>query len=76
MLDGVSEHILIVDDDPPVRRMLARTIGAEGYEVQEAADGALALVAIAQRPPDLVVLDVAMPGLGGFEVCRRIRARG
>ena len=76
MLAGVSEHILIVDDDPPVRRMLARTIVAEGYGVEEAADGARALVAISQQAPDLVVLDVAMPGLDGFEVCRRIRAKG
>jgi two-component system response regulator MprA len=76
MLEGVSAQILIVDDDPPVRRMLARTIEAEGYRVAEAGDGALALVTIAERAPDLVVLDVAMPGLDGFEVCRRIRAKG
>jgi len=72
----VSERILIVDDDPPVRRMLARTIGAEGYVVGEAADGAQALVAVESSAPDLVVLDVTMPGLDGFEVCRQMRRRG
>jgi two-component system, OmpR family, response regulator MprA len=72
----VSERILIVDDDPPVRRMLARTIGAEGYVVGEARDGAQALVAVESDAPDLVVLDVTMPGLDGFEVCRQMRKRG
>jgi two-component system response regulator MprA len=72
----VSERILIVDDDAPVRRMLARTIAAEGYAVDEAADGAGALIAVDRASPDLVVLDVAMPGLDGIEVCRRVRAKG
>ncbi len=72
----MSERILIVDDDPPVRRMLARTIGAEGYVVGEAGDGAQALVAVESDAPDLVVLDVTMPGLDGFEVCRQMRQRG
>lgn len=76
MLEGVSAQILIVDDDPPVRRMLARTIGAEGYGVDEAADGPHALIAIERRVPDLIVLDVAMPGLDGIDVCRRVRAKG
>jgi len=72
----VSERILIVDDDAPVRRMLARTIAAEGYAVEEAADGAGALIAVDRALPDVVVLDVAMPGLDGIEVCRRVRAKG
>ena len=72
----VSERILIVDDDPPVRRMLLRTIGAEGYAVAEAGDGAGALAAIERDPPDLVVLDVAMPGLDGVSVCRMLRDGG
>jgi len=72
----VSERILIVDDDPPVRRMLVRTIGAEGYAVAEASDGAAALAAVERDAPDLVVLDVAMPGIDGLEVCRILRAHG
>jgi CheY-like chemotaxis protein len=74
---GVSGvGILVVDDDPPIRRMLERTLVAEGYEVRTAGDGGSALVEVERAAPDLLVLDVAMPGLGGLEVCRRVRAKG
>jgi two-component system, OmpR family, response regulator MprA len=72
----MAEAILVVDDDPPIRRMLDRTLAAEGYAVESAADGGDALAALERSAPDLVVLDVAMPGLDGLAVCRRIRARG
>ena len=65
-----------MDDDPPIRRMLERTLVAEGYEVRTAADGGSALVEVERSAPDLLVLDVAMPGLDGLEVCRRVRAKG
>ena len=68
--------VLVVDDDAPIRRMLARTLGAEGYEVKVAADGGAALAVIERSAPDLVVLDVAMPGVDGLEVCRRLRRSG
>jgi two-component system response regulator MprA len=68
--------VLVVDDDAPVRRMLERTLGAEGNEVLSVADGPQALVAIERRIPDLVILDVAMPGMDGLAVCRRLRAKG
>jgi two-component system response regulator MprA len=68
--------ILVVDDDPPIRRMLERTLGAEGYEVRSASDGGVALAAIERSAPDAVVLDVAMPGVDGIGVCRRVRAKG
>jgi two-component system response regulator MprA len=68
--------ILVVDDDAPVRRMLVRALRAEGYDVQAAADGGEALAAIERRMPDAVVLDVAMPGVDGLSVARRLRARG
>jgi two-component system response regulator MprA len=68
--------ILVVDDDPPIRRMLQRTLDAEGYAVSTAADGAAALASMERSAPDLVVLDVAMPGLDGLAVCRRVRAKG
>jgi two-component system, OmpR family, response regulator MprA len=68
--------ILVVDDDAPIRRMLERTLGAEGYDVVSAPDGGSALAAIEASAPDLVVLDVAMPGVGGLDVCRRLRSRG
>jgi DNA-binding response OmpR family regulator/ABC-type transport system involved in multi-copper enzyme maturation permease subunit len=67
---------LIVEDDPPVRRMLERSLHAEGFRVDSAPDGGIAL-AIAERvAPDLVVLDIGMPGLDGLAVCRRLRAGG
>jgi len=68
--------ILVVDDHAPIRRMLDRTLAAEGYAVSSAADGGGALAAIEQSAPDLVVLDVGLPGVDGLAVCRRIRAKG
>lgn len=72
----MSERVLVVDDDAPVRRMLRRTLAAEGLEVVSAADGGRALAAAERDPPDLVVLDVSMPGMDGLAVCRRLRAAG
>jgi two-component system response regulator MprA len=72
----VAERVLIVEDDAPVRRMLERSLGAEGFEVRSAADGGAALALAESSAPDLVVLDVAMPGLNGIDVCRRLRDKG
>jgi two-component system response regulator MprA len=72
----MTEAILVVDDDAPIRRMLERTLVAEGYEVAVAVDGGDALAAIERSVPDLLVLDVAMPGVDGLAVCRRARAHG
>ena len=68
--------ILVVDDDAPIRRMLDRTLTAEGYAVETAADGGQALAAVERSTPDLLVLDVAMPGVDGLAVSRRLRAKG
>jgi len=68
--------VLVVDDDPPILRMLERTLTAEGYAVETAADGGAALAAVERAVPDVVVLDVAMPGLDGLAVCRRLRRAG
>jgi two-component system response regulator MprA len=72
----MADRVLIVDDDPPVLRMLVRTLAAEGYEPVAAPDGGAALAAVERSVPDLVVLDVAMPGLDGLQVCRRLRDKG
>src|SRR2546421_10067835 len=72
----MSEHVLVVDDDPPVRRMLERTLSAEGHAVTTAADGGAALAAVEREAPDLVILDVAMPGLDGLAVTERLRGEG
>ena len=68
--------LLLVDDDPPIRRMLERTLTAEGYSVEAAADGGAALAAIERNVPDAIVLDVSMPGIDGLAVTRRVRAKG
>jgi two-component system response regulator MprA len=68
--------ILVVDDDAPIRRMLSRTLSAEGYAVEATPDGGSALAAVERSAPDLVVLDVAMPGVGGLAVARRLREKG
>src|SRR4051794_31584372 len=70
-----SASVLVVDDDPSIRRMLERTLAADGHAVRSAGDGGSALAAIEQEAPDLLVLDVAMPGIDGLAVCRRLRQR-
>jgi two-component system response regulator MprA len=69
----VRKRILVVDDDARLAASLRRALAYEGYTVEVAANGPDALVAARDRPPDLVVLDVMMPGLDGVEVCRRLR---
>jgi two-component system, OmpR family, response regulator MprA len=69
-------RILVVDDEAAVRASLARALRLERYDVQLAGDGLQALDVLAGEPVDAVVLDVAMPNLGGLEVCRRLRAAG
>ena len=67
-------HILIVDDDPVNLRLLRLILRGAGYHVLEAGSGAEALTIVERGPVDLILLDVMMPGLSGYEVCRRIRA--
>jgi DNA-binding response OmpR family regulator len=68
--------VLVVDDEASLRRMIERTLAAEGFEVTVAGDGGGALAAAERAAPDVIVLDVAMPGLDGLAVCRRLRRRG
>ena len=67
-------HILVVDDDPLTRMMATEALREGGFATSEAEDGVRALAAFEALQPDLVLLDVMMPGLTGFEVCRRVRA--
>ena len=69
-------ELLIVDDDPAIRRMLGRTLAAEGYEVRTAADGGAALAELERSLPDALVLDVVMPGIDGLHLAERVRAKG
>lgn len=68
-----SELILLVDDEPAIVQLARLYLEREGFRVQEAGDGETALQAVAKLQPALVVLDVMLPGLDGFEVCRRLR---
>ena len=66
-------HILLVDDDATVTEVLSRYLEREGFAVEAVADGDTALAAARATPPDLVVLDLMLPGIDGLEVCRRLR---
>ena len=66
-------HVLVVDDDARSRKLLKDLLAAKGHRVSTANDGEEALPAIRRDPPDVILLDVIMPGLDGFEVCRRLK---
>ena len=65
--------VLLIDDEPHLREALAFSLTRHGYQVRTAADGPAALESAREHPPDLVVLDVMLPGMDGFEVCRLLR---
>ncbi|BCK87019.1 cyclic di-GMP phosphodiesterase response regulator RpfG [Sideroxyarcus emersonii] len=68
-------NILAVDDTPASLKLLTDLLREDGYEVRAAINGELALHAAAQNPPELVLLDIRMPGIDGYEVCRRLKAQ-
>ncbi|MGW7531659.1 response regulator transcription factor [Amycolatopsis sp. NPDC054798] len=72
-MEDQAGRVLVVDDDETVRDVVRRYLETAGFTVDLAGDGAAALAQFAERVPDLVVLDVMMPGLNGLEVCRRLR---
>src|SRR5437667_5496192 len=72
----MKAHILVVDDDPRITDLLRRILAYEGYSVASAASGSEALNRSLERPPDLVVLDIMLPGLDGLEVAQRLRSAG
>jgi len=69
-----APRILIVDDQPDLRLLIRLTFEGQGYDVNEAATGEAALAACSSSMPDVVLLDVMMPGIDGYEVCRRLKA--
>ena len=66
--------VLIVDDDPHTRRLVVAALAGRGHRVLEAGDGDAGLALIRDERPDVVLLDVQLPGLDGAEVCRRVKA--
>lgn len=68
-----GERILVVDDEPQIRRALSIALGGHGYRVELAESGEAALVALASKPPDAMVLDLVMPGVDGIELLRQTR---
>jgi len=69
-------RVLIVEDDPRVRGSLERALRANGHSVESAEGGATGLAAVVRVAPDAVVLDVNLPDINGFEICRELRRRG
>jgi signal transduction histidine kinase/DNA-binding response OmpR family regulator len=72
VLDGRAGDVLVVDDEESVRRLVAETLSSEDYNVRQAADGEAALAAIRAQAPDVVVLDLVLPGLDGFGVLEQL----
>lgn len=70
----MQQHVLVIDDDPAVTSLLKRGLSYEGFAVDTAKSGPEGLAIVREHPPDLVILDVTMPGLSGFEVLERLRA--
>ena len=73
-MDDSRSRILVVDDDATVSEVVARYLERDGYVVETVADGRVALERALADPPDLVVLDLMLPGMDGLDVCRRLRA--
>lgn len=72
-VSGSKRKVLVVDDDPQIRKILERMLIGPSYDVRTAVDGLTALSQVKEDPPDLVILDIMMPGMSGIEVCRQIR---
>ena len=71
--EGQPLRVLVVEDDTGTARTWARLLGSLGHEVEVAADGPAAVRAAEARPPDVVLLDIGLPGMSGYEVARRLR---
>src|SRR5437763_1265089 len=74
MMDSTGRRILVVDDDPSVGAALEQILRMEGYQVARAWNGKAALESVAANKPDLILLDVRMPGVSGFDVCRQLKS--
>lgn len=73
---GAPIRVLVVDDEPAIRRFLRTSLSAQGYQVAEAEDAEAALQALRREPSQIMVLDLGLPNMDGFEVIRRVRGTG
>jgi DNA-binding response OmpR family regulator len=72
---GMKRRVLLADDDPGLRRLIGTTLGTDDFDLLQAVDGEEALRIARQQHPQLVLLDVNMPKMDGFEVCRQLKAQ-
>lgn len=72
----MPQRILVIEDEPGIRLALKDELEFEGFDLELADDGSTGLAAILQSPPDLIVLDLMLPGRNGFQICQEVRARG
>jgi two-component system KDP operon response regulator KdpE len=75
-MNANAATILVIDDEPPIRRLLRTSLGSQGFQVSEAVDGRSALVEIERSQPDLVILDLGLPDMDGSDVIRALRGSG
>ncbi|WP_017592054.1 response regulator transcription factor [Nocardiopsis potens] len=76
MADDVPPHVLVIDDEPNIRDLVRAALRFHGFTVSSAGDGATGLDCAREEKPDLILLDVLLPDISGFEVCRKLRGRG
>jgi two-component system phosphate regulon response regulator PhoB len=70
---GIKRRVLVVDDDPRLRQLIGTTLGSTDFDLLQAVDGEEALAIAREQRPELVLLDLKMPRLDGFEVCRQLK---
>jgi len=74
LIDSMQPKVLIVDDIPSNLGLICETLEAENYNIFVAHNGNMALVSVQRNVPDLIILDIMMPDIDGYEVCRRLKA--
>lgn len=71
----MSKRILVVDDEPAIARLIKMSLSVDGYEAVTATSGFEAMERVEEKKPDLVILDIMMPGMNGYEVCAELRTK-